>query len=108
MGAATSPKYGAVFDAMKRDFERQGHEFDYTLYMDYFDLGDAFMRRDVDIAWNTPQGHARAVLRTNDQALGPIARDVDIQYTCQVVVRKGSGIRTIAAQGLSLHPQPRR
>jgi len=95
MGAATSPKYGAVFDAMKRDFERQGYEFDYTLYMDYFDLGDAFMRRDVDIAWNTPQGHARAVLRTNDQVGGPIARDVDIQYTCQVVVRKGSGIKTI-------------
>lgn len=95
LGAATSPKYGAVFDAMKRDFERQGHEFEYTLYMDYFDLGDAFVRRDVDIAWNTPQGHARAVVRTNDQVLGPIARDVDIQYTCQVVVRKGSGIQTI-------------
>lgn len=95
LGAATSPKYGAVFDAMKRDFERQGHRFEYTLYMDYFALGDAFMARDVDIAWNTPQGHARSVLRTNGQVKGPIARDVDIQYTCQIVVRKGSGIRTL-------------
>lgn len=95
MGAATSPKYGAVFDAMKRDFERQGHAFEYTLYQDYFDLGDAFFDGEVDIAWNTPQGHARAVLRSNGQVLGPIARDVDIQYTAQVVVRKDSGIDTI-------------
>lgn len=95
MGAATSPKYGAVFDAMKRDFERQGHAFEYTLYQDYFDLGDAFFDGEVDIAWNTPQGHARAVLRSNGQVLGPIARDVDIQYTAHVVVRKDSGIDTI-------------
>ncbi|MCO5166020.1 MAG: phosphate/phosphite/phosphonate ABC transporter substrate-binding protein [Planctomycetes bacterium] len=95
MGAATSPKYGAVFDAMKRDFERQGHAFEYTLYQDYFDLGDAFFDGEVDVAWNTPQGHARAVLRSGGRVLGPIARDVDIQYTAHVVVRKDSGIDTI-------------
>lgn len=95
MGAASSPKYHAVFDAMKRDFLRQGHEFEFTLYQDFYDAGEGFFDGEVDITWNGPIGHARAILRSNGQVLSPIARDVDIQYTSHVVVRKDSGIDTI-------------
>lgn len=95
VGAASSPKYHAVFDAMGRDFLRQGHEFEFTLYNDFLDLGEGFFGDEVDVAWNGPIGHGRALVRSNGQVLSPIARDVDIQYTSHVVVRKDSGIDTI-------------
>lgn len=95
LGAASSPKYGAVFDAMKRDFERHGQPFEYTLYMDYHKLIDALLTGEVDIAWNTPMAHARAMILTDGKVLGPIARDVDIQYSAEIIVRKDSGINTI-------------
>src|SRR5262245_61881897 len=92
IGAASSPKYGAVFDAMKRDFERSGVELQYTLYQDYLQLNDALLKREVDIAWNTPMAHARAVILTKGHAVGLVARDIDIQYAAQIIVRKDSGI----------------
>lgn len=95
MGAASSPKYGSVFDAMTRDFERAGQPFEFTLYQNYYQLVDAFMNGEVDIAWNTPIAHARLVKLTNGQVDGPIARDVDIKYTTQLIVRKDSGINTL-------------
>lgn len=95
MGAASSPKYGSVFDAMTRDFERSGQPFEFTLYQNYYQLIDAFLSGEVDIAWNTPLAHARAVVLTNDDVIGPIARDVDIQYTTHLIVRKDSGINTV-------------
>lgn len=96
VGAASSPKYGAVFDAMKRDFERQGQPFEFTLYMNYHKLVEALLKHEVDIAWNTPMAHARAMALTGGKVVGPIARDVDIQYAAQVVVRKDSGINTLS------------
>lgn len=95
LGAASSPKYAAVFDAMRRDFERQGQAFEYTLYKDYPTLIDAFLRGEVDFAWNTPLAHARAMILTNDGVIGPIARDVDVQHTLHIVVRKDSGVDSI-------------
>lgn len=95
LGAASSPKYGAVFDAMERDFRRSGQKFEYTLYPDYPTLVDALLGGEVDIAWNTPLAHARALILTNNGVIGPIARDVDVQYTLHLVVRKDSGINSL-------------
>jgi phosphonate transport system substrate-binding protein len=47
----------------------------------------------VDTAWNTPLAHACYHLLCNGQSQTPVMRDVDCNFRCRLLVRKGSGIK---------------
>ena len=54
LGGAASPAYISVFRGLQAHFLRHGIELDWVLYSDYDALVDAFVGREIDLAWNAP------------------------------------------------------
>src|ERR1700746_860171 len=54
LGGAASATYISVFRGLKAHFRRHGIELDWVLYSDYDALVEAFVKREIDLAWNAP------------------------------------------------------
>ena len=54
LGGAASPAYIGVFRGLQAHFLQHGIELDWVLYSDYDALVEAFVRREIDLAWNAP------------------------------------------------------
>ena len=52
LGGAAHAPYIEVFRGLQTYFRRQGLDMEWVLYSDYDALVEAFVRREVDIAWN--------------------------------------------------------
>src|SRR5262249_35195573 len=59
LGGAASPTYISVFRGLKAHFLRHGIELDWVLYSDYDALVEAFVRREIDLAWNAPLAYVK-------------------------------------------------
>ena len=92
IGAVASPSAVTVFEGVKRYLTKNGLPADYVLYSNYDALVEALKAGHVDIAWNTPLAHARFHMRCGGQSQALAMRDVDQNYRCVLVARKGSGI----------------
>ena len=56
LGGAASPNYISVFRGLRAQFLRHAIELDWVLYSDYDALVEAFVKREIDLAWNAPLG----------------------------------------------------
>jgi ABC-type nitrate/sulfonate/bicarbonate transport system substrate-binding protein len=56
LGGVASRTYMVAFPAIQKHFQKQGLELDWVLYSSWDALVDAFVRREVDLAWNGPLG----------------------------------------------------
>jgi ABC-type phosphate/phosphonate transport system substrate-binding protein len=95
---AYAPSAVTVFENVRRYFAKHGMPVDYVLYSNYDSLVEALHKGQVDIAWNTPLAHAQYHLLAGGQSQTLVMRDVDCDYRCKLLVRKGSGITS--PQGL--------
>lgn len=43
-----------VFQGLETLFRRQGIDLEWVLYPDYDSMADAFVKREIDLAWNGP------------------------------------------------------
>ena len=59
LGGAASPTYISVFRGLKTHFRRYGIELDWVLYADYDALVEAFVKREIDLAWNAPLAYVK-------------------------------------------------
>src|SRR5437879_8441853 len=66
LGGAASPTYISVFRGLKAHFLRHGIELDWVLYSDYDALVEAFIRREIDLAWNAPLAYVKIRRRLRD------------------------------------------
>jgi len=66
LGGAASPTYISVFRGLKAHFLRHGIEIDWVLYSDYDALVEAFVRREIDLAWNAPLAYVKIKRRLQD------------------------------------------
>jgi ABC-type phosphate/phosphonate transport system substrate-binding protein len=89
---AYAPSAVTVFENMRRYFATHDLPIDYVLYSNYDALVEALRKGQVDVAWNTPLAHARYHLLAGGESQTLVMRDVDCDYRCKLVVRKGSGI----------------
>lgn len=100
---AYAPSAVTVFENLRRQFAKTDLPVDYVLYSNYDALVDALKKGHVDIAWNTPLAHARYHLLCDGQSQTLVMRDVDCDFRCKLLVRKESGIKTLAdLQGKTL------
>ncbi|HKB05759.1 MAG TPA: PhnD/SsuA/transferrin family substrate-binding protein [Gemmataceae bacterium] len=91
---AYSPDSVTIFRAMRLYFARNNMPIEFVLYSTYDGLNEALEKKQVDVAWNSPLGHAKFHLKAGDsQAL--VMRDVDVSYKVKLVVRKDAGIKTL-------------
>ena len=59
LGGAASPTYISVFRGLQAHFRRHGIELDWVLYADYDALVEAFVKREIDLAWNAPLAYVK-------------------------------------------------
>jgi phosphonate transport system substrate-binding protein len=91
---AYSPDSVTIFRSIRHYFAKNGMPIEFVLYSTYDGLNEALDKKQVDVAWNSPLGHAKYHLKAGDsQAL--VMRDVDVSYKVKLVVRKDAGIKTL-------------
>ena len=95
LGGAASPAYISVFRGLQAHFLRHGIELDWVLYSDYDALVEAFVRREIDLAWNAPLAYVKIKRRLQDPCQVVAMRDVDVNFTTHFITHASSGITTV-------------
>ncbi|HZT83174.1 MAG TPA: PhnD/SsuA/transferrin family substrate-binding protein [Gemmataceae bacterium] len=91
---AYAPKSVDVFRGLRYYFARSGMPIEFVLYSTYDGLNEALLKGQVDLAWNSPLGHAKFHLAAGDsQAV--VMRDVDRNYRVKLIVRKDANVSTL-------------
>ena len=95
LGGAASPAYIGVFRGLQAHFLQHGIELDWVLYSDYDALVEAFVRREIDLAWNAPLAYVKIKRRLQNPCQVVAMRDVDVNFTTHFITHASSGIPTI-------------
>jgi ABC-type phosphate/phosphonate transport system substrate-binding protein len=95
LGGAASPTYISVFRALQAHFLQHGIELDWVLYSDYDALVEAFVRREIDLAWNAPLAYVKIKRRLQDHCRVVAMRDVDLNFTTHFIAHANSGISAV-------------
>ena len=95
LGGSATESHFKVFQGLEEIFLRRGINLDWVLYSDYDAMVDAFVKGDIDLAWNGPLGYVK-IKRLLDEPCRVIAmRDVDIDFVTQFIARSDSDILTV-------------
>jgi len=95
LGGSATASHFDVFQGLEELFRRRGIDLDWVLYSDYDAMVDAFVKGDLDLAWNGPLGYVK-IKRLLDQPCRVIAmRDVDIDFVTQFIANSRSDILTV-------------
>ncbi len=95
LGGAASPTYISVFRGLQEHFRRHGIELDWVLYADYDALVEAFVKREIDLAWNAPLAYVKIKRRLRDSCQVVAMRDVDVNFTTHFITHASSDITTV-------------
>lgn len=99
LGATTSASHIAAFEGIKEYCEKRGIEIDWVLYSGYDAMVDAFVSKEIDIAWNGPLSYVKIRRRLEeaqeDSCNVVLMRDVDVGFTTHFITRGDSDITNI-------------
>src|SRR5262245_31597879 len=91
---AYSPNSVTIFRAMRHYFAKNKMPIEFVLYSTYDGLNEALEKKQVDLAWNSPLGHAKFHLKAGDSQT-IVMRDVDVNYRVKLIARKDAGIASL-------------
>ena len=95
LGGSATESHFKVFQGLEEIFRRRGIHLDWVLYSDYDAMVDAFVKGDIDLAWNGPLGYVK-IKRLLESPCQVIAmRDVDIDFVTQFITHSESDILTV-------------
>ncbi|MCY4652934.1 MAG: PhnD/SsuA/transferrin family substrate-binding protein [Dehalococcoidia bacterium] len=95
LGGSATESHFKVFQGLEVIFRRRGIDMDWVLYSDYDAMVDAFVKGDIDLAWNGPLGYVK-IKRLLDKPCQVIAmRDVDIDFVTQFITHADSDVLTV-------------
>ena len=95
IGGVASASHMAVFQGLAKHFRRQGIDLDWVLYSNYDALVDAFVAKEIDLAWNGPLSYVKIKRRLTDPCQVVAMRDVDVDFLTQFITRSDSDIATV-------------
>jgi len=95
LGGAASPTYISVFRGLRAHFRRHGIELEWVLYADYDALIEAFVKREIDLAWNAPLAYVKIKRRLQAPCQVVAMRDVDVNFTTHFITHASSRITTV-------------
>lgn len=95
---AGSPHSVTIWQSIREFFWDGPVELDFILYSNYARANAALLAGQVDVVWQGPLTHVRALRQTGGRCKGLAMRDTDVAFQSFVVARRGSGIAS--AQGL--------
>lgn len=94
---AYDAKVVPIWEGFKAYFEAAGLPFDFVLYSNYERQVEAHLRREIDVAWNSPLAWLeaeRAAKRQGRRAEAIAMRNTDCDLTSLVLVRADGALRT--------------
>jgi phosphate/phosphite/phosphonate ABC transporter binding protein len=92
---AYAPYVVTIFEGIKKHFNRQGVPLDWVLYSNYDALVEAFVRREVDLAWNGPLAYVKIRRRLPEGARVVAMRDIDVNFTTHFITQPAAAIHTL-------------
>ena len=95
LGGVASNTYLVAFPAIKEHFYSQGLELDWVLYSSWDALVDAFVNKEIDLAWNGPIAYLKIKRRLNDPCQVVAMRDVDVDLVTHFITQPDSEILTV-------------
>ena len=95
LGGVASNTYIVGFPAIRKHFQRQGIDLGWVLYSDWDALVDAFVNREIDLAWNGPLAYVKIKRRLKDPCQVVAMRDVDVNLITHFITRPNSDITTV-------------
>ena len=95
LGGVASRTYLVAFLAIKAHFQQQGLALDWVLYSSWDALVEAFVRREVDVAWNGPLAYVKIKRRLGDPCQVVAMRDIDVNLVTAFITQPQSAIRTV-------------
>ena len=95
LGGVASNTYLVGFPAIKEHFESQGIDLDWVLYSSWDALVDAFVRKEIDLAWNGPLAYVKIKRRLSDPCQVVAMRDVDVNVVTHFITQPNSDIITV-------------
>ncbi|HUP64754.1 MAG TPA: PhnD/SsuA/transferrin family substrate-binding protein [Thermoanaerobaculia bacterium] len=93
---AYDAKVVPIWEGIRDYFNGEGVPFDFALYSNYERQVEELLAGHIDIAWNTPLAHVRVRACTSGQSVSLGMRDSDRDFHAKIIVRKDSGIRSLA------------
>lgn len=95
LGGSATASHFDVFQGLEELFRRRGIDLDWVLYSDYDAMVDAFVKGDIDLAWNGPLGYVKIKRLLNQPCRVIAMRDVDIDFVTQFITNSRSDILTV-------------
>ena len=95
LGGVASVSHMEVFQGLETLFRRQGIDLEWVLYSDYDIMVDAFVKGEIDLAWNGPLSYVKIKRQAADACRVIAMRDVDVNFTTHFITRTDSGIITV-------------
>ena len=95
LGATASSAHMTLCRELETVFRRNRIDFDWVLYSGYDALVDAFVRREIDIAWNGPLSYVKMRRALQEECRNLVMRDVDLDFSTQFITRPDSGVTTV-------------
>jgi ABC-type phosphate/phosphonate transport system substrate-binding protein len=92
---AYSPAAVTIFEDIRRYLDRKGLPVDYVLFSNYDALVEALLKKQVDIAWNTPLAHGQYHRKAGNASQTLVMRDVDCNFRSMLIVRADANVRTL-------------
>ncbi len=90
---AYDPKVVTIWEGLREHFRREGVAVDFALFSNYERQVEELLRRNIDVAWDTPLAHVRVKRRTEGRSLSLAMRDSDRDFRARLIARKGAGVR---------------
>ncbi len=95
LGAVASKQHMDLCKGLEKIFQRHSIDFDWVLYSGYNSMQDAFVRREIDLAWNGPLSYVKIKRAVNNACQNLVMRDVDIDFTTHFITQADSDITTV-------------
>ena len=95
LGATASNSHMDLCRELETIFRRNGIDFDWVLYSGYDSMVDAFVRKEIDLAWNGPLSYLKIRRALKDGCQNLVMRDVDVNFATQFITHADSDITTV-------------
>ena len=92
---AYAPYVVTIFEGIKRHFHRQHIALDWVLYSNYDALVTAFVRGEVDLAWNGPLAYVKIRRMLTEPCKVVAMRDIDVDFTTEFITQRNASIHQL-------------
>ena len=99
LGGAASNAYLIAFPGIKEHFRKQGIDLDWVLYSDWDALVEAFVNKEIDLAWNGPLAYVKIKRRLADPCQVVAMRDTDVGLVTHFITGPNSDISKVEHLG---------